>query len=570
MMRMLALLAAISSITIAAPASAKEQIDQFDVRVDVARSGDIVVTETIDLTAEGDQIRHGIQRDLPRFYTDASGRLPYAYDILGIERDGNAEHYDTSHEDNAFRVRIGDADRLISTGAHEYVIRYRVHRQVRRFDRYDEVYWNATGNYWTFPILHARASIALPPGATITQTAGYTGALGEKGQDFTYSHSGDEHIFTTTRALDAGEGLSVAVGFAKGLIDPPSRADEGWLWWQRNGALAILLASIGGLSWFLYRAYDRVGRDPVKDPVFPRYEPPADYSPAATHYIFYRGLRENRALIATIMNLATRGRLTIDASNKRATTLTAASNPSSAVAFAGEDLALERDVFAGADVKTLGGQYDSEFTEAYSKFRQRLAAQYGSTYFRWNVGYTVLAVLATVAVVVFAAMSASQWTGWDTLAVLGLAAINIGFMYFMPAPSKLGQDIRTQIEGFRLYMETAEALQLNAVKVGSEAPPPMTTQRYETFLPYAVALGVEAPWTRHFERLLPKEAASYSPAWAIGGWSSSHSFTGMTQALVSNMNSGVLSAMPQSSGSSGSGGGGFSGGGGGGGGGSGW
>ncbi|MFZ2030968.1 MAG: DUF2207 domain-containing protein [Vitreimonas sp.] len=570
MKRMLALLATILAIGIAAPASAKELIDQFNVRVDVARNGDIVVTETIDLIAEGDQIRHGINRDLPRYYTDASGRLPYAYDILRIERDGHAEHYQTSHDGNDFRVRIGNGDEILSAGAHEYVVRYRVHRQVRRFERYDEVYWNATGSYWTFPILHARAIIALPPGANVTQTAGYTGAFGEKGQDFTYSRSGDEHVFTATRALGAGEGLSVAVGFAKGLIDPPSRADQTWLWWQRNGALAILLLSIAGLSWFLYRAYDQVGRDPVKGPVFARYEPPADYSPAATHYIFYRGLRENRALIATIMNLAMKGRLTIDASDKKATTLTAARNPPSAGAFASEDLALERSVFAEADVKTLGGQYDSAFTEAYEKFRERLAAKYGSAYFRWNAGYTILAILATVAVVVLAALSASQWTGWDTLAVLALAALNIAFMYFIPAPSQLGQDIRTQIEGFRLYMETAEKLQLNAVEVGSEAPPPMTTQRYETFLPYAVALGVEAPWTHHFERLLPKEAASYSPAWAVGGWSSSHAFTGMSQALVSNMNSGVSSAMPQSSSSSGSGGGGFSGGGGGGGGGSGW
>lgn len=569
-MRTLALLATITAIAVATPASAKELIDQFNVRVDVARNGDVVVTETIDLIAEGDQIRHGINRDLPRYYTDADGRLPYAYDILGIERDGNAEHYETTHDGNAFRVRIGDEDRLVSGGSHEYVIRYRVHRQVRRFDRYDEVYWNATGNYWVFPILHARAIIALPPGANVTQTAGYTGALGQKGQDFTYSRSGDEHVFTTTRTLDAGEGLSVAVGFAKGLIDPPSSADQSWLWWQRNGALAILLLSIGGLSWFLYRAYDRVGRDPVKGPVFARYEPPTNYSPAAVHYVFYRGLRENRALIATIMNLAMKGRLTIDASDKKATTLTAAPNPPSAAAFTSEDLALEHGVFAGGDVKTLGGQYDSAFTEVYSKFRQRLSAQYGSTYFRWNAGYTVLAILATAAVVAFAAMSASQWTGWDTLAVLALAALNIAFMYFIPAPSKLGQEIRTQIEGFRLYMETAEALQLNAVKVGSEAPPPMTTQRYEAFLPYAVALGVEAPWTNHFERLLPAEAAAYSPAWVSGGWSSSQSLAGMSQALVSNMNSGVSSAMPQSSSSSGSGGGGFSGGGGGGGGGSGW
>jgi uncharacterized membrane protein len=140
----------------------------------------------------------------------------------------------------------------------------------------------------------------------------------------------------------------------------------------------------------------------------------------------------------------------------------------------------------------------------------------------------------------------------------------------MPAPTALGQTTRTEIEGFRLYMETAEKLQLNAVTPGSEAPPPMTTERYEKFLPYAVALGVEKPWTQHFEHLLPQEFATYSPAWTNAAWVSSQSFAGVSQALVSHIDSGVSSAMPQSSSSSGSGGGGFSGGGGGGGGGSGW
>jgi uncharacterized membrane protein len=96
----------------------------------------------------------------------------------------------------------------------------------------------------------------------------------------------------------------------------------------------------------------------------------------------------------------------------------------------------------------------------------------------------------------------------------------------------------------------------------------MTTERYEKYLPYAVALGVEKPWTRHFERLIPEEAARYNPTWTSSG--TSRSLGSLSSALVSNMTSGVTSALPQSSSSSGSGGGGSSGGGGGGGGGGGW
>jgi uncharacterized membrane protein YgcG len=561
-------LLALLTLAFVAPAMASEQIDRFDVVVNVERSGDIIVTETIDVTAEGVEIRRGIFRDLPRYYETAGDRLRFHYDVLSVKRDGEDERYETSTEGNAFRIRIGDADALLTHGAHEYELRYRVKNQVRYFDSYDELYWNATGNYWAFPIARARASIVLPSGARITATHGYTGIKGQTGADYSYAQRGDAHVFETTRALEGGEGLTVAVGFEKGLIDPPSSADVRGLWWQRNGALAVMLATLGGLFWFLYRGFERVGRDPTKPPVFPRYEPPAGHSPAAAHYIYYRGLRGHRALIATLMNLAVKGRLTIDASDKDATSLMSASPPPDTPGVAPEDLALEEGIFGSSTFKSLGGQYDAGFTVVYTLFRRQLSQKYGNAYFRWNVGYTLVAVLVSILVVAFALTQASQWTLWDTLGVLALAALNGAFMYLMPAPTQKGQAVHAELEGFRLYMETAEKLQLNAVEVGGGAPPPMTTERYETFLPYAVALGVEAPWTKHFERLIPEEAARYSPVWTNMG--AYHSMAGLSDALVSNMSSGVTSAMPQSSSSSGSGGGGSSGGGGGGGGGGGW
>jgi uncharacterized membrane protein YgcG len=564
-----AMLAALGALLIVgAPAAAREQIDLFDVVIEVERDGDIVVTETIDVTAEGAEIQRGIFRDLPRFYEREGDVLPYDYAVLGVQRDGRAEPYETSREDNAVRLRIGDPDVFVTYGPHRYVIRYRVSNQVRYFENYDEVYWNATGNYWSFPIARARATIVLPAGGRITGAHGYTGALGQAGDDYVYRPAGERHVFETTRPLGVGEGLTVALGFEKGLIEPPSGADLGWLWWRRNGALAILLASLGGLFWFLYRSFERVGRDPRKGPVFPRYEAPAGYSPAAVHHIYYRGVSGHRALIATLMNLAVKGRLTIDASDKKATALTRVTAAAATPELAAEDLALERGVFGGASFKSLGERYDSGFTAAYSAFRQALSRQYGAAYFRWNLTYTLLALGLTAVAVWVAASQTVNWSGWHTLGVLALAGLNLAFIYLMPAPTPKGQHVRTEIEGFRLYMETAEKLQLNAVEVGGEAPPPMTTERYEKFLPYAVALGVEKPWTQHFERLLPEEARAYNPSWTNMG--ASHSLTGLSSALVANMSSGVTSALPQSSSSSGSGGGGSSGGGGGGGGGGGW
>jgi len=561
-------LAAFLLLAFAAPALAVEQINRFDVVVQVERNGDIVVTETLDVTSEGNQIRRGIFRDLPRYYTQGGVRYETDYDVLSVRRDGRDEPYDTENEGNAVRVVIGDEDVFLDNGPHRYELRYRVTNQVRYFDAYDEVYWNATGNYWTFPIEEVRATIVLPPGAGVLQTAAYTGAAGLRGDDHTYRADGDRHVFETTRSLAAGEGLTVSVGFEKGVIDPPSRSDAGALWWQRYGALGILAASLGGLFLFLYRSWARVGRDPPKGPLFPRYEAPKGYSPAAVHYIYHRGVSGHRALIATLMNLAVKGRLEIDASDKKRTTL-AEKSGGAASDIADEDRGLEARIFSSGPTKTLGQKYDSGFTSAYTTFQQALSRKYGSAYFRWNALYTVLALIVSVMVVIVAAKLTVNWTIWHTVAVLLLAVMNIAFLYFMPAPTVKGQEVRAEIEGFKLYLETAEKLQLNAVTPGSEAPPPMTTERYERFLPYAVALGVEEPWTRHFERLLPEEAVRYSPAWS-GGYYDGRAFAGVSSAIIANMSSGVTSAMPQSSGSSGSGGGGSSGGGGGGGGGGGW
>src|SRR5690606_27652147 len=157
-----------------------------------------------------------------------------------------------------------------------------------------------------------------------------------------------------TRPLAAGEGRTVSVGFAKGLIDPPALADESWLWWQRYGSLLVLGGSFAAFCWFFLRSFGRVCRAPPAATVLPGYEPPSGYSPAAAHHIYYRGLRGQQALIATLMNLAVRARINIDASDRKATDLTWTPDRGAAVGLSGEDRALESSVFGGGTHKSLG------------------------------------------------------------------------------------------------------------------------------------------------------------------------------------------------------------------------
>ena len=167
------------------------------------------------------------------------------------------------------------------------------------------------------------------------------------------------------------------------------------------------------------------------------------------------------------------------------------------------------------------------------------------------------------------------------IAALSILIIVIVFGILMRAPTIQGRKLMDQIEGFKMYLETAEKNRLNYVDKGE---PQMTVKRFESILPYAIALGVEKPWSERFEADLARNAVadatagSYSPHWYRGtSWSTGGStgdFSKSFSGIATGMSAAMIAAQPVSSSGSGfsggGGGGGGSGGGGGGGGGGGW
>src|SRR5882762_401771 len=83
------------------PAVAVERILLFISDVTVERNGDLLVTETIRVQAEGREIRRGILRDFPTIYTRRDGgRVEVGFQVLSITRDGNTESWSTERLSN--------------------------------------------------------------------------------------------------------------------------------------------------------------------------------------------------------------------------------------------------------------------------------------------------------------------------------------------------------------------------------------------------------------------------------------------------------------------------------------
>jgi uncharacterized membrane protein len=145
-----------------------------------------------------------------------------------------------------------------------------------------------------------------------------------------------------------------------------------------------------------------------------------------------------------------------------------------------------------------------------------------------------------------------------------LALLNVLFFWLLKAPTIAGRKLLDQLEGFRMYLTTAEEERLKVLN-----PPEKTPELFERFLPYALALNCENEWNAKFTAILAA-AAIAAPAWYAGTHWDNGRTTSFTDSLGSTLASSTASASTSPGSSSGSGGGGSSGGGGGGGGGGGW
>ena len=213
-MRVLAFVVALF-LGLTTSAFAEERIVNFISDVTVNADASLEVRETITVNAEGNDIRRGILRDFPTTYTDRRGnRTRVGFEVLGVTRDGRSEPYALESISNGTRIKIGDADVFLYNGQHTYEIAYRTTRQLGFFPEFDELYWNVTGNGWTFAIDQARVIVRLPVGAKIVQHAEYTGYQGVQGKDArVLTATGDRYEAETTRGLWVAEGFTIAVAW---------------------------------------------------------------------------------------------------------------------------------------------------------------------------------------------------------------------------------------------------------------------------------------------------------------------------------------------------------------------
>lgn len=547
-------------------AGAEERIHSYDSDIVIAPDGSMTVTETIRVRAEGADIKRGIYRDFPTRYRDRLGnRYRVAFEVLGVTRDGLTEPFHLEELGNGTRVYIGSASHYLEPGEYSYRIEYWTDRQLGFFDGFDELYWNVTGNGWDFPIETATVRITLPRevNADRLRIDAYTGYSGETGQDYTSSiDANGRPVISTTRPLAPREGFTVAVGWPKGIVAEPTRSEKlGHLLSDNRGFAATLAAFLLMLGYFLY-AWSRYGRDPEPGPIFPHYEPPDGFSPAAARYI-EKMAYDRKAFTAAVINLAVKGHLTIDKDGDDYTLR----HKDSTTGLAHGEEALIGKLFSEGTTLELDNENHSVVSAAMAAHRRSLKKAYHKVFFHKNSTLLLPPALATVALgIALAKMQLATPAVFVLLAVMVL--VQFVFFRLLHAPTAAGRKLLDQIDGFRMYLEVAEKDEL-----ALRNPPKKTPQLFEAYLPFALALGVEQKWAEKFAGVFASlrdgTAGGYHPGW-YGGHFDTRNLGGFTDSVGNSLTSAISSAATPPGSSSGGGGGGSSGGGGGGGGGGGW
>jgi uncharacterized membrane protein YgcG len=209
------------------------------------------------------------------------------------------------------RVYLGDPNRTVAAGEHVYRLRYVTTRQIGFFADHDELYWNATGTGWVFPIGQAQARIRLPQAVDFGRREVYTGLAGATGKNArVISEQPGEIVFRTTAPLDAYEGLTVAAAWPKGVVAQPSGARRAWLW--LTDMAGYVTGGLGLLAVLAYYAiaWLRVGRDPPAGTIVPLFAPPDRLCAAAMRYIVEMGM-DNRVFAAALVELGVKGKLSL-------------------------------------------------------------------------------------------------------------------------------------------------------------------------------------------------------------------------------------------------------------------
>jgi hypothetical protein len=516
---------------------------------------------------------------------------------------------------NYYQVVFGSSENAllpVAVGSHTVEITYQVTGAVRFLQEYDELYWNALGHVSSAGG-NATVRVHLPAGVPGAQVRTFSRA-GGRGVSSPRSALDPPVVQQaipggrefSVEALRSDQSLAVVVRWPKGYVQPPE-------WWD-PAHLPLVIAPLLLLAFYLTVCLI-LRRHQERGTVLPQYTPPRGLSPAALRYVLTGGadgtsvaavlarfltkgaisatatgsgytfvrqpkydavvsklLPEEAAIGQELFNPAFNfgeGSSSTAALQQEFSVLTASDaageaplgpqggasspadpSPYEPISLGIADMAANSPAPAAQDRVTLS-EGDARINVFVGMIYSRLHAQIEGKYFRWNIGFVLLGMLATFVFALVWALrdttdtfgsvfltvwimgflqivgamvslgihsarlpsSASRWlltvvglgvvfglpllvarelamqTSWPlVMCLLTMIALNSLFMPLLRTMTSDGCKLQDEIAGYKDFLREVEQDRLDRLGKIANAPPMSET------LPYALALGLREAW----------------------------------------------------------------------------
>ena len=591
-----------------------DRITSFNSTVRVKADGKLLVQEEISIhngngetnsvytndgssegTSVNNEIKRGIVRAFPLYYINRYKLFQNTtFKLLEVLKDGKKENYHTENHENGILVYTGSSDVFLEKGEYTYSITYETDCQLKLLKDFDELYWNVTGNGWSFKIDSASCTVILPKSATTLSSRCYTGSQGDSAADCNINQTtiGDSIaiVFKTTKSLKPYQGLTIATSWPKGFIqNQPSLSQTIKYYVWNNKAVFFLPIAAVFAAIFCFIFWFQYGRDPKKGTSYPLFEPPSGYSPAALGYI-YRQKFTQQLTAAILVDAAVRHKIKIDVERDglifkhNEYIISKSQLPEKKQTSDYEDFWSDVEDLIGSRIEK--GKYNSnlgdlnkavkDYCEEHYKNKDGRVKKGYKGFFALNGKYTLFPGLVCVAAAIWGfvelmrALALSNF--WQIAYYVGGIILCVQvfsiFRKLLSAYNPQGRQLMDMIEGFRMFLATADEKRFDMM-----SPPKKSLELYEKYLPFAIALGCENEWGQKFEDIINTAVIGGAVASSSFAHSMSRDSDNFGSSFASSFSGAISSASSPPSSSSGGGssfGGGSSGGGGGGGGGGGW
>ncbi|MGD8216285.1 DUF2207 domain-containing protein [Propionibacteriaceae bacterium Y1814] len=524
--------------------AAGDSVDSWRFAIEVDDQGLVHVTETVTYRFGSNSGRHGIIRTLvTREPWDEDNDAVYTISNIQVSSQDASDEFRTSESSTGrnrlLSIRIGTQDETVSSPTATYTISYTVAGALRTFAGYDEFSWDLLSGEAP-PTNLVTASVEVPGGA---QQVACSSSPAGTSEDCTSSTIVADRALFTEQDRASGDVTTVAVKITSGLVTDPSPDLHPKAVTSSGRDLevpgpeaavipvgATLLAGVAG--WALLR---RKGRDlrfqgvppgvvppperntPVKlsDPI----EVPVAFSPppmpVAEAGLLVDGQVDVRETTATLVDLTVRGALEMKQGHSNGLLLRLIDGHK---AKAPHEQVLLDAIFTGAPAN---GWVSLSSAGSMEQAHKALVASVTNqvSYRGWftDMPHTKLAsgIGGLGGVLFFGAIAGgSLWILWPLLAAAGgvaLVAFFVSMQLERGQRTGLGRALTDQVEGFELYLTTAETGQLR-FEEGEDI--------FSKYLPWAIIFEVAERWAKVCQPLIESGRVP-APTWtgsAMGDW----------------------------------------------------